>query len=184
MIVLSFFLITSCAENNHEQRVEEEKRELLESGIDIYDFGYFAMAPEAVEKQPLDKVIKLYFSEWSIDMLHEPIAIDIENSEMYSKPSMGSRGLNNFPDETIPITDAHEIIDILKKYDVQSWERDYTFKDPQDDEDGYSWSLILQFADGSLEEHGGAGTDIAQLTPENFREFVDELEAWVEDKTK
>lgn len=164
--------------------MEEKKQELLESGIDIYDFEHLAMAPETVETQPLDKVIKVYFSEWSIDMLHELIAIDIENSEMYLNPSTGSRGLNNFPDETTPITDAREIIDILKKYDVQSWERDYMFEDPQDYEDGYSWSLILQFADGSLEEHGGAVTDVVQLTPNNFREFADELEAWVEEKNE
>ena len=74
------------------------------------------------------------------------------------------------------------MFEILEKYEVQSWKRDYTFEDPETYQDGYSWSLWLQFADGTVEKHSGEGTDAEKLTPDNFQEFAKELRSFVEEK--
>jgi len=147
--------------------------------IDIYDFAFIKKAPESKEKQPLEKVIKVYFSEWSRS--DTKIAIDVANNDLYINPRMDSLGLR-FNEGTVKINDAENVINIFKKYNLQEWKRDYTFEDPASYRDGYSWSLWLQFENGTVEKHVGQGTDIDEITPKNFHEFAAELNRFVNER--
>src|SRR5699024_11722442 len=85
--------------------------------------------------------------------LGNTIAMDIENNIIYIDPWMSSMGIN-YQDESEPIDDIDKAVDILEKYNVQDWKEDYSYEDPSSYEDGYAWSLYLQFEDGTRsEEH-------------------------------
>ncbi|MGY0692063.1 hypothetical protein ACW2QC_04620 [Virgibacillus sp. FSP13] len=150
------------------------------NGIDIYDFAFIRKAPDAKEKHPLQEVIKVYFSDWSISEMNE-IAIDVANKEIYKNPSMRNRGLR-FNDGTVKINNAEQVMEILEKHDVQEWKQDYTFEDPATYQDGYSWNLWLQFEDGTVEKYGGQGTDKEDITPGNFDEFVTDWSEFVDER--
>ena len=169
---LIFFVIITClgCQESKEHKIDEA----------IFDFENFGRAPEATEKHPINEVIKIFFDEWTFDDLYEPIAIDIKNNEVYVNPSINIRGFR--ADDSFQINDPEKVFEILEKYEVQSWKRDYTFEDPETYQDGYSWSLWLQFEDGTVEKHSGEGTDVEKLTPDNFQEFAKELRSFVEEK--
>ncbi|SDZ53196.1 hypothetical protein SAMN05421736_11612 [Evansella caseinilytica] len=149
--------------------------------IDIFDFKHIKKAPEATEKQPISKVIKVFFDEWTFDDPYEAIAIDIENNEIYVNPIISARGLRA-QDGIVQISNTEKIIDILNKHNVQEWKRNYTFEDPETYQDGYSWSLLLQFEDGTVEKHWGDGTNKKKLTPDNFDDFAKELNEFVKER--
>ncbi len=147
------------------------------------DIKHINNAPKATEMHPIDKVVNVFFSEWTMDVPPITVAVDIENNEVYKEPSMGRRGLRA-QGGIVSIRNAEEVVAILEKYDVQDWKTDYTFEDPTSYEDGYSWKLWLQFADGTVEKHAGEGTDKGKLTPDHFDEFVGELQGFVEGELK
>ncbi|MEI3612452.1 hypothetical protein [Pseudogracilibacillus sp. SO30301A] len=162
---------------------ENEKAKENVSEIDIFDFENFGRTPEATEKHSIDEVIKIYFSEWTFDDPFEPIAINIETDEIYVNPSLSFVRFSTY-DEVVKINQTEQVLEILETYDVQSWKTDYTFEDPDSYEDGYSWRLWLQFADGTVEKYSGEGTNVEKLTPDNFQEFAKELRSFVEEKLK
>ncbi|MCR6111559.1 hypothetical protein HXA35_14515 [Bacillus sp. A301a_S52] len=164
---------------NEQKNVEGEESSMNE--IDIFDFENLGKAPEATEKQPINKVIKVFFDEWSFDAPYEPIAINIKSNEIYVNPSLSLHSFSSY-DETIHISEAETVLDILEKYNVQEWERNYTFEDPDTYEDGYSWSLWLQFENGTVEKHSGTGTGSVDITPDNFDDFAKELNDFVNEQ--
>lgn len=190
-LVLSgiLILLLGCQGNfNNIRKKPIEHKENIQEGeennvnkINVFEFKHIDKAPVASEKQPMDKVIKIYFSEWSIDERPYSTAIDIEMNEIYAYPVIGRRGLRA-REGIVEIEGAEIVKEILEKYDVQSWKSDYTFEDPDSYVDGYSWSLWLQYEDGTVEKHTGEGTDVENLTPEKFRPFVEELTKFVEEK--
>src|SRR5690625_4169511 len=195
LIIVNCLLLLGCQENPNEKQSDtpslenkEEQNEKKSGGknmneIDIFDFENIGKAPEANETHDLDEVIKIFFTEWIFDDSYEPIAINIESNEIYKNPSLSLHSFSSC-DEIIQISQAEEVLEILERYEVQTWERDYTFEDPNSYEDGYSWRLWLQFEDGSVEKHSGKGTDVEKLTPERYRDFVNELEEFTKEKLK
>src|SRR5699024_11619201 len=70
-----------------------------------------------------------------------------------------------------PIDDIDEAVNILEKYNVQDWKEDYSYEDPSSYEDGYAWSLYLQFEDGTVERHKVTGSFAVESTPENYKDY-------------
>ncbi|UTR15529.1 hypothetical protein MM221_02770 [Salipaludibacillus sp. LMS25] len=180
LLIVSCLVIPGCEETN-EPKIFEKFDEGKLSQVDIFDFENLGKAPEATEKQPINKVIKVFFDEWSFDAPYEPIAINIKSNEIYVNPSLSLHSFSSY-EETIHISEAETVLDILEKYNVQEWERNYTFEDPDTYEDGYSWSLLLQFEDGTVEKHSGTGTDSDDITPDNFDDFAKELNDFVNER--
>ena len=112
--------------------------------------------------------------------LSDTIAIDVTNNEIYVDPSWTTLGVDTF-DEPVPVNDVQNLLQILEEYNVQDWKKDYTVENPEDYEDGFSWRLWLQFEDGTVEKHGGSGTEDG-ITSENFDEFFTELNEFVAGK--
>lgn len=110
----------------------------------------------------------------------DTIAIDVTNNEIYVDPSWTTLGVDTF-DEPVPVNDVQNVLEILEEYNVQDWKKDYTVENPEDYEDGFSWRLWLQFEDGTVEKHGGSGTEDG-ITPENFDGFFTELNEFVSGK--
>jgi|SRR5690554_799565 len=159
---------------------EEKKQDGEVSELDIFDFAYIKMAPETTEEQDIQDIIKLYLEESSMSETTN-IAIDIGNNEIYINPSLGSRGLR-FSDEIIKADDIHHALTILEDYQIQEWKEDYTFENPDSYQDGFGWSLWLQYKDGSVKKHSGEGTSKEEITPDNFESFVSELKSFVDEK--
>ena len=150
------------------------------NGIDIYDFEFIQKAPEAEKKHPLNEVIKVYFSEWNISKSNK-IAIDIANNQIYKDPRMSSLGVDSIY-EPINVSDTINVLKILEEHAVQNWDPDFSFEKPGSYKDGYSWKLWLQFEDGTVEKHSGAGTRKKEITPKNFNEFAADLNRFVNDR--
>ncbi|SDZ53211.1 hypothetical protein SAMN05421736_11613 [Evansella caseinilytica] len=190
LLIVSCLVIAGCQESNELKRkkVSEEVNEpkVMErfdeeklSQVDIFDFEHIEKAPETTEKQPLSKAIKLYFSNNDTDT-NDAIAIDIENNQILVEPWMSALGVNTV-EEPINSNDLKNVVNILEKYDVQNWERDYSKEDPSTYEDGYGWHLWIQFEDGTVEKHKGSGVR-KEVIPDNFDDFVKELNEFVNER--
>jgi len=156
-----------------------EGKEMKRNEYDIYDFSFIEKAPESKRKQDLNDVIKVLFEE-NDSSLSTIIAIDVENDCIYKEPRWSTFGVEPM-DGTIKSNDAKNVIEILEKYKVQKWRYDYSVEDPESYLDGYSWELWLQFKDGTVEKHFGAG-DEKDVIPKNFDEFVNELSNFVNER--
>lgn len=173
--MLAAMLLVACQNKNPISHSEFEDE--TGSVIDIYDFSFIKHAPESKKKQDIKDVIKLYFIE-NDSSLDTGFAIDIENNFVYIDPRVGSHGVRRTNDDPDELQDTQKFIDLLKEYDVQNWRKRYS--DTNDDEDGYGWKLILQYTDGSIEQHSGSGTDMKKITPNNFYPFTKDLAEIVE----
>lgn len=164
-------------ENNVNNEEMNESEENNVSDVNIYDFENIGKAPEAKEPHEVNNVIKVFFSESTFDDSVEPIAINLQDNEIYQNPSLSLHSISSY-DESIELNDVEEVLDILKAYDVQNWKKDYTFEDPDTYEDGFIWRLWLQYEDGTVEKHKGKGTDRTKITPDNFDGFIKELNSF------
>lgn len=165
-------ILAGC--KHSEDNIKED--EVL-SNIDIYDFYYIKKAPAANKKYDLEEVIKFYFSTNSPTSLR--IAIDIKNNEIFINPRFSTNGLITSKG-TVLFEDKEILLNILKKNKIQDWKADYRTEDPKSYTDGYGWYLILQFEDGTIEEHRGHGPN-DDIFPEQFEEFVEEIDQLAKD---
>src|SRR5699024_946819 len=185
IIMMIFFIIyislvfVSCniTDSQNEKMNESELKE-----AHLYDIYFIKKDPKTTEKQPLSKVIKLAFTQ-NDSSLGNTIAMDLENNTIYIDPWMSSMGIN-YKSESKPIDDIDEAVNILEKYNVQDWKEDYSYEDPSSYEDGYAWSLYLQFEDGTVERHKGTGSFAKEITPENYNDFSQKLNDFVEERLK
>lgn len=189
VILLSLF---GCQESIKEDQNElHDKKHGEKSGnegndlykVDVFDFAFIKKAPEATEKQDIDKVIKVYFNE-NDSSIDQGFAIDLEEENVYINPRMGSRGIRTSIEEPVHVGDIDGVLEVLQKHNVQKWKDDYTFESPESYQDGYGWQLWLQFEDGTVEKHKGSGTKKDNVTPDNFNEFSKELRSFIEGKLK
>src|SRR5699024_3559316 len=165
------------AESQQSSHTEEKDGEEPMDPKDIFTFKNIEHAPVATEDHELSKVIKVFFNEWSFDDPYQSVAVDIGNNEIYMRPIISQTGLNA-RGGIVEINNGEEIISILEKYQVQDWKTAYMDADAEEAEDGESWSLILQYEDGSVKKHTGNDEDLA---PEGFRDLADELYQFVDD---
>lgn len=182
LVLSSCFLLLSCEQGNKNEPnnnngenddIEEGEGETM-SQEDALQFENIGKAPESDTKKPINEVAKVVFTESSLDAAYEPIAVNLLSNEIYINPTISIHRFSSY-DDTVQMDDVEKVKELLEKYDVQDWEKDYTFEDPETYEDGYSWRLWLQFEDGTVEKHKGAGTSKKEVTPENFEEFSTEL---------
>src|SRR5699024_1743913 len=165
-------LISGCGE-------KKGLEELIMNEEELFDIYYIKEAPITNEKHSITEVIKVVFS-MSDSSTGDTLAIDIEENEVYIDPWMSSLGVNTV-EGTKKVEDAEKVLDVLKKYNVQEWKKDYTRKNSSTYEDGFGWSLKLQFKNGMVEEHSGSGSE-DEVTPENFEEFYEELSQFVDER--
>ena len=167
-LLLTFMLVlTGC--NHSEDNLKDDE---VMRNIDIYDFHNIKKAPVASMKQDLDEIIKLTFSTNS--PIQTRIAIDIKNNKIYKNPIFSKNGLVS-TDGSIEFDYKEKLLNILEKYKIQDWKKDYTTEDPDTYQDGAGWYLLLQFEDGTTESHGGQGTT-DKIFPKEFDAFVEEID--------
>lgn len=159
---------------------EKEVRKYPDVGDeDIFDFAFINGASETEESHEVDEIIKMYASTWSIDELHHPIAIDIENNEIYVEPNISLHGVE-FETDRKKVDDTDKVLDLFEQYDVLHWQNYYSnVKDYHSYEDGASWRLVVQYEDGTIEIFRGEGTSFAGITPDHYTDFMNELGKYV-----
>lgn len=189
LIFSTCLFIVSCQETNDEGSINDEntnkqkkKEESNMTKEELYDFYYIKKAPKANDVYGLDEVIKVLVTK-NNSSLDDTIAIDVKNEKILVNPRMSSLGVRP-RDGTKQVNDMESVLKILGKYDVQNWKEDYSFEDPSTYQDGYGWHLWLQFEDGTVEWHGGEGGIKSEITPDNFDEFFEELNEFVEERLK
>lgn len=175
-MIISISLFVIGCNDLEKENMEESKM----SDEILYDFYSFLRAPKSTEKQGLSEVIKLVFTK-NDSSLSDTIAIDVEGKKIHIDPWMSSHGINSLG-ETKNIDDINEVLNILKKYNIQDWKEDYSFENPSSFEDGFGWNLWLQYKDGTVEKHGGSGSFPEEIIPENFGEFFHELNDFVNER--
>src|SRR5699024_2282610 len=131
IIMMIFFiiyisLVFVCCYMTETQNEKKKESELKDEHL--YDIYFIKKALKTTEKQPLSKVIKLAFTQKD-SSLGNTIAMDLENNTIYIDPWMSSMGIN-YKDESKPIDDIDEAVNILEKYNVQDWKEDYSYEDP------------------------------------------------------
>lgn len=146
---------------------------------DIFDFAFINGAPKTEESHEVEEIIKMYATTWTIDELHHPIAIDIANNEIYVEPDVKLFGVE-FETERKKVDDIDKVLELLDKYDVLNWQNYYSnVKDYHSYEDGASWSLMVQYEDGTTEEFYGKGTFFREIIPDHYEDFMKELGNYV-----
>lgn len=168
-------LILGC---ESQEKPETKERQLSEE--DLYDIYFIKEAPKSAKKQNLSDVIKIVFTRNNSSQ-SDTIAIDLERNIIHKDPWMSSLGINSLG-ESKHIEDINEVLNILEKYNVQDWKEDYTYEDPLSYEDGYGWSLRLQFVDGIVGTHKGSGSFAEEITPDNFTEYFHGLNDFVNER--
>lgn len=182
MIISLFFY--GCQQNittpnPTNEKIDNPKKKGSETEqADIFDFKHIDKVPETNEKQPIDNVIKVFFDESTFEKPYEAVAIDIENNEVYANPIIGQRGLRA-QDGIVEINNAENVLDILEQYEVQMWDKEYSPEQTDANEDGYSWQLLLQYVDGTVEKHEGTEED--EVPPE-FNDVAEKLRDFADDR--
>lgn len=182
MIISLFFY--GCQQNittpnPMNEKIDNPKKKGSETEqADIFDFKHIDKVPETNEKQPIDNVIKVFFDESTFEKPYEAVAIDIENNEVYANPIIGQRGLRA-QDGIVEINNAENVLDILEQYEVQMWDKEYSPEQTDANEDGYSWQLLLQYVDGTVEKHEGTEED--EVPPE-FNDVAEKLRDFADDR--
>src|SRR5699024_6459885 len=118
------------------------------------------------------------FDESTFEKPYEAVAIDIENNEVYANPIIGQRGLRA-QDGIVEINNAENVLDILEQYEVQMWEKEYSPEQTDANEDGYSWQLLVQYVDGTVEKHEGTEED---EVPQEFNDVAEKLRDFADDR--
>src|SRR5699024_11608240 len=77
----------------------------------------------------------------------------------------------------VKVNETAMVLDILNNHEVQTWDKKYS-SDANAYEDVYSWQLLLQYEDGTVEKYEGneedeVPTDFNKLAKE-LRDFADE----------
>jgi len=146
---------------------------------DIFDFAFINGAPKTEESHEIDEIIKMYTTSWTIDELHHPIAIDIANNEIYVEPDVRLFGVE-FETERKEVDDTDKVLELFATYDVLNWQNYYSnVKDYHSYEDGASWSLMVQYEDGTTEKFYGNGTLFREIIPDHYDDFMKELGSYV-----
>src|SRR5699024_1675459 len=129
----------------------------------------------------VDAMIEMYASRSSIDEFCDSIVIGIEYSESYGEPSVDHLGVQ-FETERKKVDDIDDVVALFDTYDVLDWQHYYSnVKDHHSYEDGASWSLVVQYSDGTVDKFRGEGTSFKEIIPDNYYDFMDALGVYVVD---
>src|SRR5690625_3584638 len=143
----------------------------------MFDIDYIKRETKAEDYYDVDDIIKMYASKGSFDDPKPPIAIDIENNEIYVEPNIGRYGVDR-EKERKQVNDTDRDLELFERYDVLEWQNYYSdVKDYHSYEDGGSWSLVGQYEDGTIEEFRGEGT--TDITPDNYSDLKSDLKRYV-----
>lgn len=179
---IMFMILFLFACDSKEDENTSNSKDTYGNEEEIYDIYLLFKAPVAEEQKDFSDVIKIVLNE-NDSSVSKTAAIEIDQGLVHAKPWTSSSGIlseGKYED----VEDLDEFIELLKEYQVDNWEEDYTFEAPETFEDGYGWGLWLQYEDGTVEKHSGSGSFKDEVTPERFAEFSRDLHQLVAEKTE
>ena len=155
--------------------------------IDIQELNWnwmFRRASFSQTTHTFDDVVKIAFAEYGFSQIEKSVAIDIYNKVFFAHPPSLDRYLDSEePSSVITDVDIQNIRGLFEKYDVLNWERSYGVEVDQGAEDGGPiWNLFILFTDGKRQLVVGYAENEANLWPENFRDFVNDLTMFTSSK--
>jgi hypothetical protein len=175
ILVVGMLMFTAC---NPELSETPTREEIVVEATPTIDFYYMRAYPRTEQAQPLNRVTKLVFTENAGEPDGICVAIDLGNRALYSHDEANLIGLEE-PDISLTDADIAQLLDILAKYDVQSWETDYS-SDEANFTDGFAWGLSFEYDDQTVENHHGLAPLKEECIPANYDAFLKELLAFRE----
>ena len=147
----------SISSSNVDSETVISSIDIIESEVSMNNdnlpsFSEMPDSPETTEEHQVNDITKIIFYEFSDFQRLKEIAIDIENRLMYTSPDT-TRTIWPAPNYFMTIEESEEVLSILERYDVFSWER--VQRDDTEGFGNYSWTLYIQYSDGSISIHGG-----------------------------
>jgi len=165
-------ILCSCTNKNIN---ESTGSDISMSNTELCGFGELQQAERATETYALEYITKVMFFESYDEQLHNVVAIDLYNEQLYTYPTINRYLDSNMPDYEMSDNDIEYVLALLEKYEVLQWNSVYTESEEIEYEDGYSWILYIQYSNNTVSVFGGSGVSSANVTPENFDEFVDDM---------
>jgi hypothetical protein len=173
-LALCMCFLTACNLGITDTSTQEE---IIVEATPLRDFMDMHTLPKAESKQPIERISKLAFSEARETPGEASIVVDIANRAMYSRKEGVIEGIDE-PDIPLTKADITKLLDILVRYDVQSWDEDYSSASSDILYDVYAWGLQLEYDDRTVKTHYGSGPIKEEIIPENYEAFVEELLAF------
>ena len=175
--MVKIFLLIGCfIFNSYQESISNHYVIMKMNQYEVHNFTFIDYLPETKMKKDLNKVKRIYFTDWSMSETNTT-AINIVSKTIYIDSFDFNQDVET-KEGPIHTPDVNKVLDILEEYDVQKWRRTYTFRNPDAFQDGYSWKIVMQFDDGTVEKHRGEGS----LTPENYDEFLHEFNKFIDDR--
>ncbi len=125
------------------------------------------------EKRSLKQAKKVVFNflQEDIDGQEEIIAIDIENKELYVDYEITQIDYEE-PTCMLEDNDIEELLDIIKKYEIQEWDYEYCFEE-ENNMQYRAWIIYIENQDRTVEKHIGITNtfNCEGVKPTNYDEF-------------
>ncbi len=190
LLTLVLLFISSCARFNS---IVDRKggNDLVEKINPISDFEKLRRneLSESIESQTAENIAKIYFSAVENLLGTGSIIIDLQNKIAQVNPRTahfyGEIEIAEF-EINLSDKDVQTIKNIFEDSKVSEWQENYRYGDEtmleQMGGEGYNWSLLVQYNDGTMQSRSGKGTSKKEIQPEGYQMFVDELEEFVNSK--
>lgn len=186
IILLFIILVSGCDYSktvDSEREVEMTEKETLDGFYDLFK------SEQANTGHSLDDITKVMYDDVYEMANSSCIAINVGDKGMFINRRIHSSLKFREFDYIMSDSDINEVRAILEKYDVMNWEDEYGTYIPVADADdpnisidgGGGWTLVIQFSDNTVKRINGF-YDGDEEYPENYEEFVKELEEFVDSK--
>lgn len=145
------------------------KENFGDMGLRSYDY----LLKETVNtKFTVDKVNNIIRVAWeeNHDESVEAIVFDFENEQIYEGADMEEFDKNDLAgdaDDTI----KQKVIQLITDYEIYDWKDYYKGGSMKDTTGGYSWTLAIEFSDGTIYRTGGGGSG-KEAYPDNMYDFI------------
>jgi len=128
--------------------------------------------------------IKKFYFEYtagsSADLLTS-VGIDFEKRALFYNVGLSTIDVSD-PDHMLSDEEIEKIRNIINKNKIQEWQYSY-FLEEESIEDGFSWYMIMENPDETVEVHKGSGNK-NDCTPAEFDAFINDLDNFLKEIKK
>ena len=140
----------------------------------LMSYAYMLKEPANAKFTPdkVNNVIRVAWEE-NHDESVEAIVFDFENEQIYEGADMEEFDKNDLAgttDDTI----KQKVIQLITDYEIYDWKDYYKGGSMKDTTGGYSWTLAIEFSDGTIYRTGGGGSG-KEARPDNMYDFITAL---------
>lgn len=168
--------------------VKETQMKEIQNPISDFEKLYEHTLTVSETSQPTENIGKIYFYEIEDLLNKDVLAIDLQNGAAQLNPGFEHRYGDVDFEIDLSAEDIAEVYELLEDSHVESWEEYYSYGDKSMlDEmggEGYNWTLLIQYKNGTMENKRGKGIRKKEIQPEGYDTFVNGLTALIASKNQ